>query len=284
MFKTLQHITTAYNNALQDTYDKNEIRNFISILALHHLGYTKVDCMMNATVALADEDALFFEESLQLLLQHIPIQQIVGETEFYGLAFKVTKDVLIPRPETEELVQWILTDIQKRDINILDIGTGSGCIPITLKNNCIQAKVSSWDVSEAALLVAKHNAEINNVEVNFEKHDVLQWNGALAEPLDIIVSNPPYIRELEKSWMHKNVLDHEPHLALFVSDNDPLIFYRKIAHIAMKELKIGGALYFEINEALGKEMVDLLETIGFKDIELRKDLFGKDRMIKGVVR
>lgn len=282
VYNTLQQITSTYKNRLQSIYDENEIRNFVTILALYELGYTKIDCMMNASNELNKSDADFFKHSLEKLEQNIPIQQITGETEFYGLPFKVSKDVLIPRPETEELVEWILKDNTNKHINILDIGTGSGCIPITLKQHLPDAKVTSWDISENALEIANHNAMINNTEVAFEHQDVLKFDGALPNQLDIVVSNPPYIRELEKEWMHDNVLDHEPHLALFVSDSDPLIFYRKIAQLAKANLKSGGALYFEINEALGKEMIDLLNNLGFNNVELRKDLFGKDRMLKGI--
>ena len=217
----------------------------------------------------------------QLQLQK-PIQYILGETEFYGLRFKVNSSVLIPRPETEELVDWILKNNsnKSKQLRILDIGTGSGCIPITLARNLNNSEVSAVDISRDALKVAEVNAEINKVKVNFIEMDILKTT-KLSERYDIIVSNPPYVRELEKQKMHKNVLEFEPHIALFVEDEDPLLFYLKITQLASKSLSEGGQLYFEINQYLGERMVQLLSDYKFRDIEIRKDIFGNDRMIFG---
>ena len=215
------------------------------------------------------------------------------------MKFEVNENTLIPRPETEELVEWIIeswklevgswkSENQKR-INVLDIGTGTGCIPITLKTNLPQANVSAIDVSENALEVAKRNAELNKVEVNFIQANILEVEDVskiqtsisqLPTNFDIIVSNPPYVRNLEKQEIKKNVLDYEPHLALFVEDTDALLFYRKIAQLSIKNLSPNGLLFFEINQYLGKETVELLENLGFKNIELKKDMFGNDRMIR----
>ena len=220
----------------------------------------------------------------QLQLQK-PIQYILGETEFFGLPFMVTPDVLIPRPETEELVDWILKNNSNNSNNseklrILDIGTGSGCIPISLTKNLKNSEVAAIDVSKEALEVAAINAKDNSVEVRFIKMDILKTED-LAETYDIIVSNPPYVRELEKEEMQKNVLEFEPHIALFVEDDDALLFYLKITKLASKSLSEGGQLYFEINQYLGQRMLDLLNEYKFRDIELRKDIYGNDRMIFG---
>jgi release factor glutamine methyltransferase len=218
---------------------------------------------------------------LTKLQQEIPIQYILGKTHFYGLDFEVDENVLIPRQETEELVEWIITNQQiNKSINqqILDIGTGSGCIAISLAKNLTSAKVYAIDVSEKALNVAQKNADLNQVEVTFINQNILETEDLQAS-FDIIVSNPPYVRNLEKAEIKKNVLANEPHLALFVDDHDALIFYRKIAELAQKNLKENGQLYFEINQYLGKEMVDLLQKMGFVEVALRKDIYGNDRMI-----
>jgi release factor glutamine methyltransferase len=222
-----------------------------------------------------------------------PIQYILGETEFYGLPFLVNVNTLIPRPETEELVEWIIKstnyEIQSTKLRILDIGTGSGCIAISLAKNIPNAEVSAIDVSEKALATAKKNAEINKIVVNFINVDILKINDLAELPtsnfqlptqFDIIVSNPPYVRNLEKAEIKPNVLEYEPHLALFVEDTDALLFYRKIANLAKENLSENGQLFFEINQYLGKETVELLEDLGFKNIELKKDIYGNDRMIR----
>jgi len=203
-----------------------------------------------------------------------PIQHIIGETEFFGLKFNVNEHTLIPRPETEELVQWIL---EHEFSSALDIGTGSGCIPIALMKNK-DAEISAIDVSESALLVAKENAKINEVEINFLLQDILKTT--TLPMMDVIISNPPYVLDKEKELMLDNVLANEPHLALFVPNNNPLLFYKKIAELAFISLSKNGFLFFEINERFGKETVAMLSAIGFVDIELKKDINDKDRMIK----
>ena len=194
----------------------------------------------------------------------------------------VNKHVLIPRPETEELIEWIVKDSKnKTNIDVLDIGTGSGCIPIALHKNMSNANVNTIDVSTKAIETAKKNAKNNQANINFIHQDILTTE-TLPNKYDVIVSNPPYVRNLEKQEMQKNVLDYEPHLALFVEDHDPLIFYKKIAELAKTSLKPKGALYFEINQYLGNETVELLKKLDFKNIELKKDMFGNDRMVKAV--
>jgi release factor glutamine methyltransferase len=209
-----------------------------------------------------------------------PIQYILGETEFYGLKLKVNPSVLIPRPETEELVDWIVQSKLPANCNVLDIGAGSGCIALAIKNQLKKAKVSGLDISENAIETARHNALENRLEVDFFQADILNHSDFIDQKFDVVVSNPPYIRESEKPLMHSNVLDFEPEKALFVPDADPLLFYRTIAEFARKYLKKYGSLFFEINENLGTETVGLLADFGFSDIEIRKDINGKNRMVK----
>lgn len=228
------------------------------------------------------------EDIVARLKNNEPLQYILGKTEFYSLPFLVTPEVLIPRPETEELVEWILSDSLPEKPYILDIGTGSGCIAVSLAKKTPYATVDAWDNSEKAISVASQNAILNNVKVNFFIQDVLKVNQDLLKEAsstisyDIIVSNPPYICESEKKDIEKNVLHFEPHNALFVSDENPLIFYKRIAEISFAILKNGGKLYFEINRSHGQEIIELLKSKGFSDIELRKDISGNYRMIKAV--
>lgn len=280
-FKTINQILAVFKNELQTLYPFEEIRNFVTLILESQMGYSRIDVLMKADEPLSDELIAFCKEALQALKHHTPIQYILGETEFYGLRFKVNPSVLIPRPETEELVHWIIEDNQLASPAILDIGTGSGCIPISLKRNIKDANVSAWDISDEALNTANINALLNQVEISFLKQDALQAQSQ-HNTYNIIVSNPPYVRELEKEMMNNNVLNHEPHLALFVDDHNPLLFYKAISEYAIHSLQTKGTLFFEINEALAKETKELMQTIGFQNIEVRNDLFGKPRMIKGV--
>jgi release factor glutamine methyltransferase len=288
----LKHYKKHFFDSLQDIQDEQEIESFFFILTeyLHHL--KRVDVALNPDFEISDAAIEKWNAILSELQQEKPIQYITGEAWFYGLRFEVNENTLIPRPETEELVDWILSSSithHPSPITILDIGTGSGCIPISLKANLPQANVSAIDVSEKALEVAKRNAELNKVEINFIEANILEVEdlSQLPSPIinhpssyNIIVSNPPYVRNLEKQEIKKNVLDYEPHLALFVEDTDALLFYRKIAQLALKNLSPNGLLFFEINQYLGNETVDLLENLGFKNIELKKDIYGNNRMIK----
>jgi release factor glutamine methyltransferase len=241
---------------------------------------------LNPDITFSNEEIQLWNSILEQLKKEIPIQYLLGKTSFYSLDFEVNSAVLIPRPETEELVEWIIKDgvfpRNDKKLKILDIGTGSGCIAISLAKNIPNTQVFAIDVSKKALATAKKNAEINEVYVTFIEKNILETND-LEQQFDIIISNPPYVRELEKKEIKKNVLDNEPHLALFVEDNDALVFYKKIAELAQKNLSENGQLFFEINQYLGKEMLDLLEKMGFKNIELRKDIYGNDRMIKGTI-
>lgn len=223
-----------------------------------------------------------FHEIQERLLQQEPVQYVLGQADFYGLKFKVTPDVLIPRPETEELVHWILEANNLITPTILDIGTGSGCIPITLKKKIPKAAVSAIDVSEKALAIAQENANLNEVVISFLQIDILQKkNWATLSQFDIIVSNPPYIPTKESHLMPTWVKDFEPSLALFVENDDPLLFYRTIGVFALTHLQKGGSLFFETNEFNAKEVCDLLKKLGYAKVEIEKDLFGKDRMVVG---
>ncbi|MFZ2429854.1 MAG: peptide chain release factor N(5)-glutamine methyltransferase [Lutibacter sp.] len=265
---------------LSDLYPETEIQSFFTILVEFKLHLSRIQLALEHNFELDNDDLDFLQNALLKLKNQIPIQYIVGETAFYGLLFKVDKNVLIPRPETEELVEWIIKNHKKDDsLKILDIGTGSGCIAISLAKNLPNAKVSALDISEEALNVAKNNAAMNQVKVDFVQADILTIE-KLSTNFDIIVSNPPYVRETEKARMQQNVLSNEPHLALFIKDENPLLFYDKIAELAKKHLTKNGVLYFEINQYLGMETVDLLKSKGFKNVELKKDIYGVDRMVK----
>ena len=278
----LKQYKTHFFDSLKNIQDEQEIESFFFILTEYLHNLKRVDLALNPNFELSDAEVEKWNIILADLQQEKPIQYITGEAWFYGLQFEVNENTLIPRPETEELVEWILNSPithHPSPITILDIGTGTGCIPISLKVNLPQANVSAIDVSEKALEVAKRNAASNKVEINFIQTNILEAED-LNQNFDIIISNPPYVRNLEKQEIKKNVLEYEPHLALFVEDTDALLFYRKIAQLALKNLSPNGLLFFEINQYLGKETVELLENLGFKNIELKKDIYGNDRMVK----
>lgn len=271
--------------ALEGEYPAEETGSFFYLLTEAYLKKTRLDIALEPDAVVDAEKHRLFDAAVERLLKHEPIQYIIGETEFFGLKFRVNEHVLIPRPETEELVQWILDDVGREDasakLRILDIGTGSGCIAISLAKLLPGAAVSALDFSEKAVKTAKENAALNEVEVNFLLTDILQQE-KLEQQYDIIVSNPPYVRELEKKEMQRNVLEHEPDTALYVKDEDPLIFYRKITKLAAGSLTKGGSLYFEINQYLAEETRELIEESGF-NASLRRDIFGNYRMLKGVL-
>lgn len=280
----LKEIKNIYHLELDPLFPKEEVDSFFYLVIDHYLGLERFILAMqpNLVVSKENEDPLFF--ALSQLKQERPIQHILGKAHFCELEFRVDENVLIPRPETEELVYWIINEVQKGDpreeVKILDIGTGSGCIAISLAKNLPNAKVYALDISKKALQIAGENAIDNGVDIVFLEADILSIEG-FKDKFDVIVSNPPYVRELEKLEMKNNVVEHEPGLALFVSDGDPLIFYKKITRFALSHLKKGGVLFFEINQYLGEEMKQLLEAENFSEIDLRKDMFGNDRMLKG---
>lgn len=284
----IKQYKSIFFNALSSLYDEKEVESFfyLTLEQLHQL--KRIDLALNPTLEMDAQQLLRWENVVVELQKQKPIQYILGETEFYGLPFLVNENTLIPRPETEELVDLIIVESRKSKVEsqkskvesfkILDIGTGSGCIAISLAKNLANATVFAIDISEKALEVAQKNADLNKIEVHFIQKDILE-TADLEQQFDIIVSNPPYVRMLEKAEIKTNVLDYEPHLALFVDDNDALLFYRKIAQLARKNLKPNGKLYFEINQYLGKDTVNLLQELGFKDVRLIKDIYGNDRMI-----
>jgi release factor glutamine methyltransferase len=281
----LSEIKNLYHQELGELYPKEEIDSFFYRLIGHYLNLQKFTLVMqpNFVVSKAEEAPLF--AALQRLKEEEPVQHITGAAYFRDLELKITKDTLIPRPETEELVSWVIADSDvAQPQRILDIGTGSGCIAISLAQELPNAKVTAVDISKEALLIAKENAINNKVNVTFKQFDVLSGNftNELQGPWDVIVSNPPYVRELEKKEIQKNVKEYEPATALFVSDNDPLIFYREIALKAKTYLKPKGRLYFEINQYLAEETKALVAANSFEQVELKRDIFGNFRMLKGI--
>ena len=283
----IKEYRTQFIEVLSPIYDIGEVESFFYLILEEKRELKRIDLALNPDLTFSVEEIQLWNSILEQLQQEIPIQYLLGKTNFYGLNFEVNADVLIPRPETEELVEWIMTTQDPRpkaqDLKILDIGTGSGCIAIALAKNIPNAQVFAIDVSEKALVTAQKNANSNEVNITFLENNILETED-LEQQFDIIVSNPPYVRELEKKEIKKNVLDNEPHLALFVEDNDALLFYRKITELAQKNLRNDGKLFFEINQYLGKEMVDLLKKLNFINIELRKDIYGNDRMIQAEFR
>jgi len=263
-------------------YDEMEAESFFYILLENKRQLRRIDLALDADKEFSEDEISIWTIILEKLKTQIPIQYILGTTHFYGSEFMVDENVLIPRPETEELVDWIVKlnskTSKKKNLRILDIGTGSGCIAISLAKNIPNSEVFAIDVSEKALAVAEKNSKLNTVSVTFLHKNILETT-SLDQKFDIIVSNPPYVRNLEKSEIKPNVLDNEPHLALFVADDDALIFYKKIAELAAANLNPNGQLFFEINQYLGKETQDLLKSLGIKNSELRKDIYGNDRMI-----
>jgi len=277
----IKEYRTQFIQTLAPIYDGVEAESFFYLILEEKQQLKRIDLALKPDLELSEEELAVWNSILEQLKLEIPVQYLLGKTSFYGLDFEVNSAVLIPRPETEELVDWIISNNlkiqQSKDLKILDIGTGSGCIAVSLAKNLPNAMVFAIDVSEKALGTAQKNAELNSVEVTFIEKNILEIMD-LGQEFDIIVSNPPYVRNLEKQEIKKNVLDNEPHLALFVEDDDALLFYRKIAELAQKNLSNSGQLYFEINQYLGQEMIDLLEKMNFKNIELRKDIYGNDRM------
>lgn len=275
----MKRIIQAIKDELGSCYPIGETTALIRIISTEILDIPQSTFILKEDVILTPEQETLLYSTIERLKKHEPIQYIQGFCDFCGLTFKVTQETLIPRPETSELVEWITEEQKEKEVKILDIGTGSGCIAITLSNKLPGCNIAAWDISPGALAVAEENNRNNGTEVTFSQVDILVYQPQ-DEMFGIIVSNPPYIKEKEKKSMEANVLDWEPHTALFVPDNDPLLFYRTIAKKALVMLTSGGALYFEINRAHGAETVEMLQSLGYKEIELRKDIAGNDRMIK----
>jgi len=280
---TLNEARKILTKELGNVYDTDELKNIIDLVLEHITGLPRTEQVKNKIPYLTCTQLEDIDSITERLKKNEPVQYVLGEAWFAGLKFKVNKNVLIPRPETEELVDWVVKQpaIDNRQLTIVDIGTGSGCIPITLKKKLPSADVTAIDVCSEALFTATENAIEHNAEVNFMLLDFLdeeKWNEL--GKFDIIVSNPPYVRQSEKDSMHERVTSFEPDLALFVPDNDALIFYQKLSGFALKHLNPGGSLFVEINEVVGNEVVNLFQSAEFRNVQLKKDMQGKDRMVK----
>ena len=289
---TIKQYREHFNESLKHLYPTSEIDSFFFLILEEYMDLKRIDVVLKSDFYLDKKSLNLMQIATKQLEQEIPIQYIIGKTEFFGLPFNVNKEVLIPRPETEELVEQVLNEIsiiktcktstdlasKEKQFKILDIGTGSGCIAISLKKQLPSSEISAMDVSDKALRVANKNALLNQLDINFIHQDILKTN-YLDKLYNVIVSNPPYVRELEKKEIKNNVLNNEPHLALFVDNKNPLLFYNKIAELAKKFLTKNCQLHFEINQYLGKETIKLLAEKGFKNIQLKKDIFGNDRIV-----
>ncbi|MEC7863682.1 MAG: peptide chain release factor N(5)-glutamine methyltransferase [Bacteroidota bacterium] len=274
--ETVGNIIPAFRKELSSIFEEREVVSWAYLSVEHLLGYSRSDYIVHANKSIDVKISDKFKQIIIDLKTKKPLQYILGETEFYGFKLKVNKDTLIPRPETEEIVDWVLKENFK---SALDIGTGSGCIAIALAKYS-NANISAIDISRDALKIAKENAILNNVKVVFTQQDIFQIK--TLTKVDLIVSNPPYILNFEKANMQANILEHEPHLALFVANEDPLAFYKKIADLATKSFRGKGKLFFEINEQFANELIAILTQRGFVDIELKKDINDRDRMIKAI--
>jgi len=290
---TIKNVLDHYVKSLSSLYDGGEAVAISQWVVEDRLGISRTEISLRGGEIISEVKANDLAWKLMRLMKREPVQYVLGYAFFHGLKLKVNKSVLIPRPETEELVEWILVDERRNQpqrrrgaekLKILDIGTGSGCIAIALKKNLQHAEVSAMDISEKALEIARENAKVNEVEVNFFQSDILTSDLRLpTSDFNIIVSNPPYILPSEKNSLHKNVLDHEPHEALFVPENDPLIFYKAILNFAEQSLSTNGGLYFEVNNSFAQQVASMLREKNFFEVEIRKDLSGKERMVKGLI-
>lgn len=281
--RTIKEIRSSLSVELNGLYPEQEINTLASIIIRTLPQAEKLHRIYDPGHILDDESIRRVTKIITELKQGRPIQYILGRSEFYNCILRVTEATLIPRQETEELVDLIIRENRGFTGNILDIGTGSGCIAISLAKNIPASSVTGTDISHDALVIAQANARLNNAKVEFLEEDIFNPGRLLTGRQDIIVSNPPYVLLSEKVLMHRNVLEHEPHEALFVNDSEPLLFYKTILFIAEKILQPGGKVYFEINEAMGKEMIRLFETYKYSDISLFKDINGKDRIIRGIL-
>ena len=271
---TVSHI----RSALQECYPPREAANLSRIVCCEMLGQSHIDYYLGKDMILSPNDERELESILSRLCNFEPIQYVQGTARFLGRTFRVAPGVLIPRPETEELVERMLEEVAPAS-RILDIGTGSGCIAVTLSKELPEAEVTAWDISGEALAIAGDNNRLLQTSVQFVQRDVLTYQPVEGECFDVIVSNPPYVTETEKNEMDANVLDWEPGLALFVPDEDPLRFYNRIARLGSELLLPGGKLYFEINQAYGRETAHILEMNQYRDVRVIKDIFGKDRIV-----
>lgn len=283
---SVKSVNRYFKERLSELFSEREIRTMFQLCAEKRLNLSSSELLLSDSVRMSESDLLFFRSVVKRLLNNEPFQYIYGDTEFYGLQIKTDQRALIPRPETEELVDWIIKSQSEYfgdNSKLADICSGSGCIALALKSKLPKTEIIGLDISEEALNLSRENASLNNLNVHFNRLDILNEELPFENnSLDIVVSNPPYVTESEKSGMQEHVLLHEPHLALFVADDSPFIFYNRIAQQALEKLKKGGWLYFEINEKYGLEMVHLMEKTGYKNVDLKEDLQGKNRMIRGL--
>tara|TARA_B100000927_G_scaffold105613_1_gene85405 strand:- start:2050 stop:2895 length:846 start_codon:yes stop_codon:yes gene_type:complete len=278
----LYNIIDFFKREISHIYDLKECESLAHIVIDKIFGYNKSDFILHSNETINESQRKIIINIVKNLKKNVPIQYILEEAYFFDLNFFVNSSVLIPRPETEELVSWIVNESKQKN-SFLDIGTGSGCLIITL-NKLLRGSFSAIDVCSNALDIAKINNKKHNTEVNFYEMDILKKENIFKDKFDVILSNPPYVTNSEKKFIKKNVIDHEPHIALFVSDRDPLIFYRSIIKRSKDLLSNEGYLYFEINERFGLDIIQLLNNEGFVNIKLKKDINGKDRMIKAVFK
>ncbi|MBO6078288.1 MAG: peptide chain release factor N(5)-glutamine methyltransferase [Bacteroidaceae bacterium] len=276
----MKRLLSRIDDALGRRYDAQELETIKRALCTELLGVSALAFYTKETLPANPERDSVLESALERLAKGEPLQYVIGSTPFCGLTIRVDSRVLIPRPETAELVEWVAQDADSKG-SLLDVGTGSGCIAISLAHRLLGWKVQGWDISDGALEVARENNRLNGTEVELRKVDILNADSDCR--FDVIVSNPPYVLDSEKGQMEDTVLDYEPHLALFVSDSDPLLFYRAIAAFGHRTLNPGGRLYFEINPLKVEEMKDMLMGAGYRDVEVRNDIFGKPRMIKTIL-
>lgn len=280
--QTIKDIRFYFDLELGKLYPDKEIRSLSNSVIGTVLGISRLHQIYNAEQAVTDEQAAQIISICGELKTGKPIQYILGETIFYDCRIKLNSSTLIPRPETEELVDLILRENKGYRGNIVDFGTGSGCIAVAIASNLPESSVTATDISDEALIIAEENARLNNVKIRFIRDDILGTETRQFENTGIVVSNPPYVRKSEKRLMSKNVLEFEPHIALFAEDSDPLVYYNGILNKAKKILDENGRIYFEINEAFGDAMVKLLGSFGYSDIKIVKDINGKERIIKGI--
>jgi len=279
----LNDLRKQYAAELTQYYNKNEAEALVSLLIKFFFGSSRIELAFNPAKRLSESEMLKLHFAIRDLKKFKPVQYIIGEVEFLDFRFKVNEYVLIPRPETEEMVSHIVKSETNSNLRIFDIGTGTGCIAITLQKKLDHAKVSAVDFSNEILSLAKENAVLNHAQVEFQMLDILNpTENVEMEDQDIIVSNPPYVTNIEKNRMKKNVLLYEPHQALFVPDEDPLLFYKAILTFAQKHLKSNGRLYFEINEKMGSEVKKILEKNNYQEVTIYRDINGKDRFVRAV--
>ena len=276
----LKSLQNFFKNGLMGYYPNEEIDTFFYRICSMHLKLKRIDISIKSEMIITNHTFEYFEMVIERLLNYEPIQYILGSTLFFGSDFIVNKEVLIPRPETEELISWVLEQLDPdKSIKILDVGTGSGCIAISLAKQLPRADVHAMDICLGALSIAKKNAEANGVVIQFIEASILDWE---SQDLffDVIISNPPYVRKSEKEMMSPNVLNHEPHLALFVENNNPLLFYKAIVEMSKRNLTSQGLIYFEINEYLAEETKSLFSSTFFEAVQLKRDIFSKYRMLR----